>query len=310
MILLLGVAPSGGAQEPPAPAPAGQPPAASEGSSAGRAPGAGLAGSWAGWARLTNDWPGHPCRYESGAESTAVHLELSAEAGVLKGSTAIDLPAGEGCPPLRKRYMIAEVVVSEATVSFSDSGGNEWNLSIRRGGGVLQGLLAWRQGGAEEPLAEGFALPDGTKPGARLSGEVRLHKETSGETDGGAGASPGESSAATTEKKATGVGHTAKIIGIILGANAVGIGLLYGVNQLGKGTSSSGVVTCSPHNCIVGDPGQPCFCEGNVLSGASCGSTTAGVPVGGACKLPSQPCQAGFSCNSGLCEDRFGRCPY
>ena len=24
----------------------------------------GLAGDWEGWAQLTNEWPGHPCRYE------------------------------------------------------------------------------------------------------------------------------------------------------------------------------------------------------------------------------------------------------
>jgi hypothetical protein len=280
--------------------------------SAGAPPGGGsLAGSWTGWARLTNDWPGRPCRYESGPESTTVHLELSAEAGVLKGSIAIDLPPSEGtgCPPLRKRYTIADVVVGEATVSFSDSGGNEWNLSVRRGGGVLQGLLAWRQGGAEERLAEGFALPDGTKPGARLSGEVRLRRATSGESETAEPAA-GDASAAGTEKKSTGGGHPVKILGVILGANVVGLGLLYGINRIGKGTASSGVVTCSPHNCIVGVPGQPCFCEGNVLSGASCGDTTGGVAVGGACKLPAQPCQSGFSCNSGVCEDRFGRCPY
>jgi hypothetical protein len=101
-----------------------------------------------------------------------------------------------------------------------------------------------------------------------------------------------------------------KNLGLILGANVVGLGLLYGVNQAGKGSTSSGVLTCSPRTCIVGVPGQPCFCEGNVVSGGSCGNTTGGVAVGGTCNLPKHPCQSSLSCNSGLCEDRFGRCPY
>jgi hypothetical protein len=99
-------------------------------------------------------------------------------------------------------------------------------------------------------------------------------------------------------------------VAIIIGANVVGLGLLYGVNKLGKGSSESGVVTCSPRTCIVGAINEPCYCEGNVLSGASCGTTTTGAPLGSPCDGKSVPCQAGLSCNSGICEDRFGRCPY
>jgi hypothetical protein len=117
--------------------------------------GAGLAGSWEGWAKLANDWPGLACRYEGGPDATSVRLELGAEAGPLKGSVALDLTAapGSGCPPLRKRYAIAETVQGPGTLSFTDSGGNEWTLAVRRNGTVLQGLLAWRQGGAEQALA-------------------------------------------------------------------------------------------------------------------------------------------------------------
>jgi hypothetical protein len=28
------------------------------------------------------------------------------------------------------------------------------------------------------------------------------------------------------------------------------------------------------------------------------------------CNLPSLPCESDLSCNNGLCEDRFGRCPF
>jgi hypothetical protein len=273
---------------------------------------AGVGGSWEGWAKLTNDWPGASCRYESGPESTSVHLELSpGTGGSLKGSAAIDLAAtpDSGCPALRERYVIEEVTVGEDTVSFTDSGGNEWTLSLRRGGSVLQGLLAWRSGGPDRPLAEGFALPDGTRPLARLSGEVRLHR--AGETEAPAGQGAGAAAAASAATPAKGgAGHYLGTIGIILGANAVGLGLLYGVNEAGKGSSQQGVITCSPRVCIVGAPGAPCFCQGNVVSGASCGTTSAGAQIGAPCDGVAVPCESALSCNSGVCEDRFGRCPY
>ena len=59
-------------------------------------PPAGAAGSWVGWARLTNDWPGQVCRYDAGTEATSVRLELSAGRDSLQGSIAIDLPAEQG----------------------------------------------------------------------------------------------------------------------------------------------------------------------------------------------------------------------
>jgi hypothetical protein len=171
-------------------------------------------------------------------------------------------------------------------------------------------MLAWRQGGSEQPLAEGFTAPGGQRPPAHLSGEVRLHRgaeETAKEEPSGAETKDGTPEA----PKKIGMGGHAKIIAIILGANVVGLGLLYGVNKLGKGTSSSGTLTCSPRTCIVGATiNDPCFCEGNVVSGASCGSTTAGQPLNAPCVVPTQPCQSSLSCNSGVCQDRDGRCPY
>lgn len=269
---------------------------------------AGLAGSWEGSARLTNDWPGLACRYEAGEDATSVRLELTSEGGALHGSVAIDLPAepGSGCPPLRKRYAIADVASAAGTASFTDSGGNEWTLAVRDAGGVLQGMLAWQQGGPEQPLAEGFTRPDGPRPLARLSGEVRLRRSGAGEP----GAAAAGASAAAPRK--TSLGQHARNLGIVLGANVVGLGLLYGANRLGKGSSSGGTLTCSPRSCIVGAPNAPCFCEGssNVVSGASCGSTTAGQPLNAPCDGKTQPCQTGLSCNSNVCEDRFGRCPY
>jgi len=224
---------------------------------------------------------------------------------------AIDLaPAPQtACPPLRKRYAVTDVVLGEGVVSLTDSGGHEWNLGLQRQGRVLRGMLAWRQGAKEEPLAAGFSFPDGTKPFSRLSGEVRLAKSSPGAEEaesagGAAGAASGTSAGGTSA--ASHLGN----FGVVLGATAVGLGLLYGVNKLGKGSSEQGVVTCSPRRCVVGVPSEPCFCEGNVVSGDACGTTPSGVPLGGTCDYPSMPCEATLSCNSGVCEDRFGRCPY
>ncbi len=259
----------------------------------------GFTGAFEGSAVLTNDDAGQLCRYEGGKEAPDVRLELGAGSSIA-GSIAIDMPApaGGSCPALRKRYSIPEFVLVGPALSFTDSGGNEWTLSLREGGTSLTGLVAWRQGGAEQPLAEGFSLPGGRRPLARLSGEVRLKKVV----PGAAGTAPAVAPA--------GAGKQAGHVVAIIGANVVGLGLLYGANKLGQGSSETGVVTCSPRVCIVGAPNEPCFCEGNVLSGASCGSTQAGAPIGAPCNVPSVPCEAALSCNSGLCEDRFGRCPY
>ena len=279
------------------------------------ASGAGAAGSWTGWATLTNDWPGLACRYEGGPQATSVQLELSAEGGRLKGSVAIDLPAaaGSGCPALRKRYAIAEATEGPGALSFTDSGGNEWTLSVRRNGRVVQGLVAWRQGGPDQPLADGFAGPGGVRPLARLSGEVRLQRpeEAAGEgaKEAAAGAAPATETAAAPPAPA-GAGRHLSNLGIVIGANVVGLGLLYGVNKLGQGSSESGVLTCSPRVCIVGPTiNDPCYCEGNVVSGAPCGPA-GGAPINAPCDGKTVLCQATLSCNSGVCQDRDGRCQF
>lgn len=273
----------------------------------------GVAGSWEGWAKLTSDWPGQACRYDAGTEATPVRLELAGEGGSLKGSVAIDLPAepGSGCPPLRKRYAIAETMQGPGTLSFTDSGGNEWTLAVRRNVSVLQGLLAWRQGGPEQPLAEGFTGPDGKRPMARLTGEVRLRRGGEAADAEEASPAPAAGGPAATPTPPAGAGRYLGHLGLVVGANVVGLGLLYGVNKIGKGSSEGGVVTCSPRTCIVGATiNDPCFCEGNIVSNASCGTTTGGAPLNAPCNGKSVPCQSGLSCNSGVCQDRDGRCPY
>jgi hypothetical protein len=284
---------AGFAQEPPAP------------------PAPSAAGSWEGWAKLTNEWPGQTCRYDGGPGATSVRLELTTVEGLLEGSVAIDLPAeaGSGCPPLRKRYSIAQATQGAGTLSFTDGGGNEWALSLRQRQALLQGLLAWHPGSEEEPLAEGFTIAGGQRPTTRLNGEVRLQRAAEAEAAGAVAAPAAEGGAGPP--KHTSAGHHASNAALVIGANVVALGLLYGVNKLGKGSSESGVLTCSPRVCIVGATiNDPCFCEGNVVSGASCGSTKGGAPPGAPCDGKSVPCQATLSCNSGICEDRDGRCQY
>jgi len=281
------------------------------GSSQAPSEGSGITGNWTGFARLTNDWPGHLCRYEGSNEEASVRLEISSVDGRLQGSVAIDLPPadGSGCPPLRKRFLITEVVLAQSVVSLTDSGGHDWDLSMGREGSALQGMMAWQQGAADEPLAQGFAFDDGTKPGSRLSGEVRLRKATTAPT-GAADDETEEGGDGGGGKKGTSGGTYIKHLGAVAGATLVGLGALYGANKLGSGSSEEGTITCSPRRCVVGAPGEPCFCEGNVVSGADCAETETGVPIGGVCTWPTLPCQALLSCNSLLCEDRFGRCPF
>jgi len=233
------------------------------------------------------------------AQDRMVQLELTREAGQWTGSVAIDVaPAeGSGCPPLRKRYAIPGVNAVEGSVSFTDSGGNEWNLALRHGEGLLKGLMAWKTG--DEALANGFKAPSGATPLTRLSGEVKLQRAVADNP------APAEGPA----RKVTAGQHVGQI-GAVLIANAVAAGTLYGVNKAGKSTTG-GAVTCSPRNCIITAPGEPCVCNpASIVSGASCGSTTSGVPLLGVCDGTTLPCQAGFSCNRGFCEDRSGVCPY
>jgi hypothetical protein len=273
----------------------------------------GLAGDWEGWARLTNDWPDHACRYEGAKDEVSVRMELTSEDGRLQGSVAIDLPAaeGSGCPPLRKRYLVTDVVSSEGVLSLSDSGGHDWALAMRRGGSVLTGLMAWQRGATEEPLADGFSFADGTRPLSRLRGEVRLRKVVAPDAAEASTESVAEGGAAgPAAPETTSAGQHFRNLGAVLGVTAVGLGALYGVNELGKGGAEEGTITCSPRHCVVGAPNAPCFCEGNVVSGEPCGDTESGVEIGGACHYPDMPCQALLSCNSGICEDQFGRCPF
>jgi hypothetical protein len=257
-------------------------------------------GSWSGGAKLSQDAAGVSCTWDVPAENAPLKLEISGTEAALSGSVALDLPApaGSRCPALRKRWALSEIAVSEGALSFTDSAGHQWNLARRRDGG-LRGLVSW-QGGHSEPLASGFSV-GGSTPGTQLSGEVRLTPLAE------APAAPA-STAETPRKTSAGarLGH----LGALLGANVAGAAVLVGVNKLGKG-ESSGVVSCSPRVCFFQVPGAPCYCpKGDILSGASCGDVAGGVEVNEPCDGATKPCQAGYSCNNNICQDRTGFCPY
>ena len=137
-----------------------------------------LSGAWLGRATLTNDWPGFTCRYEGADDPPSVRLELRHEGAQWTGSVGDRHgPGGRlGLPAPRQALPIPVVQVGEGTLGFTDSGGHEWNLAVRRGEGLLKGMVAWKTG--DEPLAQGFTASGGATPLTRLSGEVRLARAT------------------------------------------------------------------------------------------------------------------------------------
>jgi hypothetical protein len=260
-----------------------------------------LGGTWKGTLRLSNDSPPTTCRYEGGTESAVLKLQGGdADLRVLVRLEAPGTP-GSGCPPLRKRYEATNVVVTGAALSFLDPAGHEWAFGLREG--RLVGLVAWKGGGQDEALAEGFAPPGGAPPLTRLSGEVRLTRSTEaaeGDTAGGGAAAPGDPPPA----------KGSKFWPAFIGANVVGLGAFYGIKKATDDTGGGGAATCSPRFCLYGGVSDPCNCNLELTSGASCGETSNGVPFGGACNGTTLPCQATLSCNNNVCDDRLGRCPF
>jgi hypothetical protein len=220
---------------------------------------------------------------------------------------------GSGCPPLSKRYEATNVIMTASAVSFIDPAGHEWALGLREE--RLIGFVTWK-GGRDEPLAEGFAPPGGPAPLTRLTGEVTFVRSASepeatapaaatsaGPPATGETADPASPSAKESKKGS-------KFWPAFLGANVVGLGAFYGIKKATDDTSTGGVATCSPRFCVYGGVSDPCVCNINITSGASCGQTSSGVVFGGSCNDTTLPCQAGLSCNNNVCDDRVGRCPF
>jgi hypothetical protein len=295
------------------------------GSASAQPPAPDLTGTWTGSVKLTNEWSGASCAYAGEADPPAIALTLRKAGGRVKGSLALDVnPApGTTCPPLRKRWRLAEVVVSGGAVSFTDTLGHEWRLGVRDD--VLVGLVAWKVGGQDEPLAEGFRLASGDVPLTRLTGEVSLKRSAAEAPEpepvaaaaGPDAAGPDAAApaaavpAGSAPAKPAGASWVGNLLGFA-GANVVGVGAILLTNKLlQESVTAGGAQSCSPRRCTVGLPGQGCDCpNGDLVTGASCGTTASGVAYGGSCALPGRPCAVALSCNSGRCEDISGQCPF
>lgn len=251
-----------------------------------------VTGHWSGAAKLTDDSGATPCQYVGASDPPSVTLEISGEATALKGKVTLDLtpPAGSPCPPLRSSSDVQDVTISGSSLRFSDSAGRRWDLAVALD--VLKGIVS----------SEGA-----------LSGEVSL-KRSGAPTPASAGqpAGGGSPSPAGAAGGAKGGGSFLSGVGGFVTANVIGLGALFGINKLAneKNQTGTGAVTCSPRSCVAGAPGDPCFCNTNLASGGSCGSTAAGVPFAMACSVPAMPCQSDLSCDNGICEDKFGTCPF
>ena len=234
-------------------------------------------GTWSGSARLTNEAGDKPCAYEGRAGPAAATLEITAAGASLQGSLKLTLasPAATGCPAIERAGEVRDLIASGSSLTFAGPGKHAWTLGRR--GRELLGTVAWKGTGGEEA---------GT---LRLSGEVRLHKAGSARKGSAFGA-----------------------VGGIIGANVVGVGAFALANKLGKGKDDGPPqVSCSPRRCFLIALNEPCECNTTSTTSLPCGSTTSGVGYGGACDVDGgMPCQAGLSCNSGICEDRFGHCPF
>ena len=260
-------------------------------------------GPWAGGGRFTSDAGAHACEYLGAAEPPSVSVVLEGASGPSGGQVSLDLPAaGTSCPALKARYRIEDVRVSGNSLGFADAAGNQWHVTLRDG--RLQGMVSSSGFSGEVDLNPASGPPALPAPAASPS---------PGPAAGGAGPTPASAASAT------GAGGTAeprkgsmwKGVGGVIAGNVVGLGALAGLNRAlndSKNTSSN-KVTCSPRTCVAAAPGD-CQCNINLTNGASCGSTSSGVPYAGVCNPPSVPCQSDLSCNNGLCEDKAGRCPF
>jgi hypothetical protein len=269
-----------------------------------------VTGTWKGAAKLTNESPPTTCRYEGGEESVVIKLQQ--EEGDQRAIVRLDIPGvpGSGCPPLLKRYEATNVVVTGSAVAFLDPAGHEWTLALRAS--KLVGLVAWKGGGRDDALAEGYTPPGSPPPLTRLAGEVSLTRQEGSAVGEAPSGSPPETK---TETAPAGAGEAPKagksmFWPAFLGANIVGLGAFYGIKKATDDDATSGTATCSPRFCVFGGLVEPCVCNINIVSGGSCGQTTNGVPFGGQCNDTTLPCQADLSCNNGVCDDRVGRCPF
>ena len=265
------------------------------------APQPALTGHWSGTAKLTDESTASPCQYTGAADPPSVTLELSGEPAALKGKVTLDLaPAPDSaCPPLRATYDVQDATISGSSLRFSDSAGRRWDLALALD--VLKGIVS-----SEGALSGEVTLKRAGAPTAAAQPAATPTPAAGGQQAGGGSAPPAGAAAPK------GGGSFLSGVGGFVAANVIGLGALFGINRLANGSNptGTGTVTCSPRSCVAGAPGVPCFCNTPLASGGTCGSTASGVPFAMACSVPAMPCQSDLSCNNGICEDKFGTCPF
>jgi len=262
---------------------------------------ASFAGSWAGAGKFAMNVGATSCTYVGLAQPASVVAELTEKDGTWAGHVSLDLPgvAGSPCPPFKARYRVGESRLSANSLGFADASNNQWTLTLRQG--RLQGVASSSTGFSGEV---DLARTNGSKAVSQPASAASSPSPTSQ-------ASPTQPAPDTSRQGAAGGGSAWRGIATVVGASTVGVGAFLGVNRLLKDSGGTGSgATCSPRTCVAGAVGDPCTCNANLTTGASCGTTTAGVPFAGVCNFPSLPCESDLSCNNGLCEDRFGRCPF
>lgn len=256
-------------------------------------------GTWLGSGSFTNEWASPTCQYAGREKPPSVTLEVRSEGDQTKGVLSLEIkPSSPPCPPLKKRYELADIKVVGSRLAFMDPAGDSWDFALQAG--TLVGFVGWRGGSADDPLAEGFLGPDGSAPPTRLQGDVSLKRQ-------GAVATP------IGPKGRTTTAGVLKGAGLLVVANAVAAGALVLTNQLTKQSGTATSNNCSPRSCVIG---VPCLCNVQTSSSASCGTTSLGGTLGSPCNvtgnspLPSDaPCAAGLSCNNNVCQDISTLCP-
>ena len=268
------------------------------------------AGSWEGWAKLTNDWPGAdlPLRGQAGTPVGAARAERRG------GGRRARSPST--CRPSRAR---AARRCASATRSPRLSQGPGTRLVHRLGRQRVDARAARERRAAPGParLAAGRARRSRSPRASR----ARRPAPADAAERRGAAARGGEAAAARSgaprrrdaAPAVAGVGKHAGNLGRDHRRQRRRPRPALRREQARQGQlREPGVRHLLAARVHRGRPQQrPVLLRGQRrVRRARAARRPAGAPLGAPCDGKSVPCQATLSCNSGICEDRDGRCPY
>ncbi len=110
-----------------------------EGGGSVLSPAGDLTGSWAGSATITNNCVNPACRWSGGLNPPSITMSLVQTGNDVTGTVTMNLPAGQvlvagaTCGPLTGTSAISGGTVSSSRFTFTDVGGNFWDLSLITG---------------------------------------------------------------------------------------------------------------------------------------------------------------------------------